>query len=187
MDLPPEDDTWESVLSQVHDALDKLDLGRGPTREALVDGVRQALEEFGLEEVPEGARVVVLDGGKDDEDADVSPSPPGLHVVRDDEAVPDQAAAHAVRVFRVGGAGAKVSLTQGSVVLAAGAEQTLYRGDSVRAYRLCCVHGEMELGVDGSWVESLAAGQTIDVEARLIRVRSQERAAGGCYTRLSAS
>jgi hypothetical protein len=46
---PPRDgdDIWSEVMDQVADALTEADLGTGPTREALLDGVREALEAMG--------------------------------------------------------------------------------------------------------------------------------------------
>ena len=71
-----DDDRWSEVIHQVLDALDDGGVSDGPTRDALAEGVRQALDslESGLDldvqilgegfPVQEGMNVEVMDGGR---------------------------------------------------------------------------------------------------------------------------
>ena len=71
-----DDDRWSEVIHQVLDALDDGGVSDGPTRDALAEGVRQALEslESGVDldvqilgegfPVPEAVSVEVVDGGR---------------------------------------------------------------------------------------------------------------------------
>lgn len=89
---PPRDgdDVWSEVLDQVADALDEADLGDGATREALLDGVRQALEGVGgtidmdIEVVTEAGEpdpsVSVVEGGRTDTDPRTPGDKPNLRV-----------------------------------------------------------------------------------------------------------
>jgi hypothetical protein len=77
MSQPPDDDTWKSVLGELNDALDSLNLRDGPERQSLLAGVKEAMEnifEMGVDVVvsttvepstSSGPSVVVLDGGKE--------------------------------------------------------------------------------------------------------------------------
>lgn len=86
---PPRDgdDIWSEVMDQVADALGEVDLGEDGTRDALLEGVRQALEGMGgtidmdIQVVtdsagpaePEDPSVSVVEGGR----ADADPRTPG--------------------------------------------------------------------------------------------------------------
>ena len=72
-----DDDRWSEVIHQVLDALDDSGVSDGPTRDALAEGVRQALEsmESGIDldvqvlgegfPVQDTVGVEVVDGGRD--------------------------------------------------------------------------------------------------------------------------
>jgi hypothetical protein len=71
-------DHFDEVLRQVEDALDHLSLGDGPTKDALLSGVRAALEELGpdalgveleakISDLDSAPSVRVVDGGRDPE------------------------------------------------------------------------------------------------------------------------
>ena len=63
--------------------------------------------------------------------------------------------------------------------------QTLFHGEEVRAYRIECTEGALRVSLDGRPAEQLTKGQSLDVEARLVRVESlNEGAASGSYLRL---
>ena len=74
-----DDEGFDQVFEQVEAALDALNLGKGPTREALMSGVHDALSalvhvELESVQVPAdegGPGVVVLDGGKGDDTDEV--------------------------------------------------------------------------------------------------------------------
>ncbi len=91
---PPKDgdDIWSEVLEQVSDALDAADLGEGSTRDALLDGVRQALEGVGttldleLEVLTQAMAqesdpsVALVEGGRSDADPRTPGEKPDLRV-----------------------------------------------------------------------------------------------------------
>lgn len=186
-----DDDIWNEVMGQVADALDELDLGE--TRDALLGGVRDALlavsDELSFEE-DDGPVVTVIDGGRDDDATEEvgEREPPDLRVADDplSEEVPLGSPRVRISVLeRHQGLGAPDLGCEGSITLHAGEEQTLYRGHP-HAYRICCGMGRLEIAADGARVESIRAGQTIDIVAGLIRVTSVESATG-TYARLDGS
>lgn len=61
--------------------------------------------------------------------------------------------------------------------------QTLYRGERARPYRISCSAGRFSVIVDGFCLDPLAAGQSVDVEGRTLRLEGDEPAAGS-YVRL---
>ncbi len=65
-----------------------------------------------------------------------------------------------------------------------GAGQTVFFGPEPRAYRLACDGGRLRVVVDGQEVDTLAAGQTMDVEGRRVSVAAAEAPATGAYRRL---
>ena len=67
-------------------------------------------------------------------------------------------------------------------------QQTVYRGELARGYRLHCSQGPMRILLDGQPVETVDVGQSIDVEARLIRVQAVDGVVlQGCFIRLASS
>ncbi|MDP6931759.1 MAG: hypothetical protein QGG40_02540, partial [Myxococcota bacterium] len=233
---PPEppSDPWADVLSQVEDALKQLDLGGEPTRNALMDGVRDALETlngagFKLNNgsgkaKSESPEVTVVDGGRDesepppsqkpklrvaepsDEPPPESTSPEGssnfedaLSAVRRSlEGLGDNPIQTQVRLVKVGpdsdredalfGADVPLEVEGWIDVGPAGTVsgwQTIYRGAHVRAYRVASTEGRIQVALDGEVQEQLVEGQSLDVEAALIRVGScDEKGADGIYIRL---
>ena len=188
MSKPP-DDPYDEVLSQVSDALDALNLGDGGARENLLDGVRDALKAI------EG-----IDFGTDEtffETNEVSPDgSPKLRVVDTEEAELHQArnsgADVRVKVLKPARqTGGPAALTlEGTIALdvlpgVPAAWQTVFRGDTARAYRIRCTAGILEIAADGVVVERLQRGQTVDVESRLIRVScGEDGPCQGRYARL---
>jgi hypothetical protein len=199
---PPDQDPWDDVVSQVADALADLNLTDGPLRSALLDGLRSALDQvgggLGTPPAPSVPEVVVVEGGRA---ADAPPSlgqRPELRVADDptEEDVPE-VRTH-VRVVRVGADQEPIEepdwlsipishegrIRVGEPTTQAG-WQTVLRAQSVRAYRLNCERGALEIFLEGEAAERLAAGQTVDVEAQLIRVRAAgPNGAEGSYVRL---
>jgi hypothetical protein len=88
------DDLWTEVIEQVTDALNDSDIDLGLTRDALIDGVRQALEslsdgidvQFDVMTTTEGvandaaAGVSVVEGGRSDSDPPTPGDKPNLRV-----------------------------------------------------------------------------------------------------------
>ncbi len=215
---PPRDgdEIWSEVLDQVSDALDAADLGDLTTRDALLDGVRQALEGVGttldmeLEimtaDEPD-ASVSVVEGGRAEADPRTPGEKPNLRVADltdeetdhgDDAADVTRPVVTQVKVLRTPPrvathAEAVPGLGQAGwiqVTAGGGAEaswQTLYQGKRPRLYRIGCTQGTLDITLDGAQVERLRAGQSIDVEGSLVRVSAVEEGSGrGGYAWISA-
>ena len=189
MNRPPGDD--DDILRQVSDALRALGL-RDPSADGVLTGLRDALRKLVDDRTDDQPSIVVL--GSDRR----TPEGPDLRVVDTEEAERIQQASAPedqvqVRVFR---AAHLASDEPRGVISGQGAIlaryidgerpwQTVYRGESARPYRLACDAGQLELAVDGSTVERMTPGQTVDVEARTIRVRAASSGdATGRYVRL---
>ncbi|GEM_PF-1984567 len=199
---PPIEDPWGDVVNQVADALTDLNLQDGALRSALLDGLRSALGqvEGGGIDVDAPPDVVVVEGGRPDDGPPTARPVPDLRVADDptEEDVPEVRTR--VRVVRVGHElesdepeqpdwlAAPIThegrIRTGDPATASG-WQTVLRAESVRAYRLNCDRGALEVFLEGEPAERLATGQTVDVEAKLIRVRSAgPQGAEGSYVRL---
>jgi hypothetical protein len=179
-------DSWKDVLDQVAKALGDVE---PKLRDALVDGVRVALDtvaqevqadeadEADEEPPPKRSKVVVLDGGRrsaPEDRASASPEGPRVHVVREEPPLRRTPLSHEGRI----------RVRPGEPV----EWQTIWRGDAVRAYRVLCATGTLEVALDGVPAEKLRAGQSLDVEARLVRVRSGDTGVGlGSYVRLTGA
>lgn len=183
MSGPPDDrDGVDDVLDQVEQALDKLRLGDGPTRDALLDGVREALGELGVGAQPGTPDIRVMDGGRGDDDPTSEAPAPDLRVA-DDRRETSHADAR-VKVVRVGATG---KTSHDGAISVAGTEhwQTVSRSAAARAYRIWCERGTLRVAIDGLPADQLTAGQSLDVEARLVRVASADgSSAAGRYVRL---
>ena len=201
-------DHFDEVLRQVEDALEHLRLGDGPTKDALLSGVRAALEELGpdalgveleatLSDLDAAPSVRVVDGGRDPEGPPSPGSKPDLRVADPsaaDARVGDlpldgsdslgfDAESPSVRVVRVTRRAEGASQT-GSVSLSSpDTWQTVFRGNAPRRYRIRCDRGAIHIALDGALVEELQPGQTSDFEGALIRViaRSGEGAEGSYW------
>jgi hypothetical protein len=89
-----------------------------------------------------------------------------------------------VRVIRGGWSRAADLVRLGQIAVPRAGRQTLYRGPTVRAYRLLCREGSLGVQVDGVVVETLEAGQSVDVEGAEILALAAEEGASGHYVRL---
>ncbi|MBW1877824.1 MAG: hypothetical protein JRI25_01365 [Deltaproteobacteria bacterium] len=190
MPRPPDDDDdlFEELMAQVDEAFAALELGDGKLGDMIGDGVREALRAtLGDLSTPKGGgepakpQVTVLDGGKDDgapDDADETPRPE-LRVAEPTDVPAESSPQSRVRVVRVGNR-PRVSIQEtplhleGNLRVDPGEEawQTLFRGADPRTYRLACDGGVLEVALDGQIADRIQPGQTMDVEARLIRVRA---------------
>ena len=95
------------------------------------------------------------------------------------------------KVLRMGEDAAGLNLatlgTQGKINIEAQSAgyQNIFQGAEIRAYRIECLEGGLQIYLDGSPVEEIRPGQSTDVEAKIIRVKSSEEAgAKGVYTRI---
>lgn len=207
-----DDDRWSEVIHQVLDALDDGGVSDGPTRDALAEGVRQALEslESGVDldvqilgegfPVQESVSVEVVDGGRDADDPRTKGETPELRIADTDEV--DLADVEAsgmfthVKVVRPqlrsekGRRRPLPGLSEAGWIQVAdnpdpkSAWQTLYQGLRPRLYRIACSSGSLDVTVDGEPVERLCAGQTIDVEGTTIRVTTEEAESLGGYVQV---
>ena len=65
------------------------------------------------------------------------------------------------------------------------ARQTIFRGEIARSYRLFCDEGQLMISLDGQPADQLHRGQSMDIEARLIRVcAGTDAGATGRFVRL---
>jgi len=230
---PPRDgdDLWSDVIDQVSDALDEADVKDGTTRDALLDGVRQALESMGstldmeVELVTDGdliagaeliiendamepdPTVSVMEGGRADADPRTPGDKPDLRVADLPEdgpseeilvSPPESPFVAQVKVLRTpprmpGHPEAIPGLGRAGWIQVAGdaetdaAWQTLYQGKRSRLYRIGCTQGTLDITLDGTQVERLRAGQSIDVEGCKVRVSATEGEQGrGGYAWISA-
>jgi hypothetical protein len=181
-------DDGDDWLDEVADALADLGLFDAPTREALLETVRDAVQEA----LPDRPPVTVLPGGRTDRDGPSLGPPPDLRVVQGDGGEdPDPPVS--VRVVRMGRqsapqpAGRARSLAEGQIAVGPGEDvwQTLRHGQRASAYRIHCDQGELHVAADGDLVVRLEAGQSSDVEGSLVRVRAcGPRPARGRFIRL---
>lgn len=142
-----------------------------------------------------GPGVTVVDGGLGRSQPRTPGSRPDLRLAPGpgadegdvDPSAPEPAgpSTRVVRVIRGGWSRASDLARLGLMAVPAGGRQTLYRGSTARAYRLLCREGSLVVQVDGVRVESLEAGQTLDVEgAEIVALSAGPAPAHGHYVRL---
>lgn len=179
MARPPddEDDPYAELVDQVKEALASLDLESGELAEAVVDSLRSTLHAV-AEALP-GQRMTVLDGG---EQASDQPRP-DLHLAHEQPRV---------RVVKTERPRVHVQESplhlEGALRVDPAEEewQTLFRGADARTYRIACDTGAFEVALDGQPADRVGSGRSMDVEARLIRVRAATTdVATGRYARIA--
>lgn len=182
-------DPSDPLLAGIEEALGKLGINEEGARRSLLEGVREALGEF-IEVDGSPLQVRVIDGGRGEEDDDEdAPRAPGPDLRIAEAGEEEDLGPTRVRVVRVGapqaqeppplGAEGRIRIEAND----AAPHQTVYRGDAIRAYRICCDHGSLEVSVDGSHAGMLSVGQSLDVEGRVVRVHSNSVTTGR-YIRL---
>ncbi len=206
---PPDgDDTWSSLRDQVEEALRKAGLGDRHLDEAVVQAMEQAFSALGsltedTEVSPSSPDVTVVEGGRRDDQPPAPGDPPELRLApqtasdtHDDLGTGDTKIR--VTVHRLDRDGRRRSntdttakrkerrlLVQGRIQVAPEGHQTIFRGSESRSYRLHCNEGTLRITLDGLPAESLSAGQSMDVDAALIRVSGADSASAvGTYVRL---
>lgn len=197
---PPFDDPgWNELLHQLEEALDEAGIEGEQTRAAVRDGLRAALESLGKlagwsEPRHDGPEVEVVEGGRADDDPEPTGPRPDLRVAEpmpeEDESPPEETPPSPrpdvrVRLLRRADLDTARRL-RGSIRLSAAGEcQTIFRGAQPRAYRIGCTHGALCVHLDGLPTETVREGQTLDVEARFVRVEAAgEPPFEGRYRRL---
>lgn len=167
----------DAVAEAVRDAMSRA----GLSGDALADAVAQALD--GLQGLDPGHITVqvlrpddgtpdihVVDGGLPRDAPRPARPRPDLHIAGEP---PPESPAPA--------AGLAV---EGGIRLDAEERQAVFRGAVVRPYRIACDSGRLAVSVDGTVVEALGPGQTVDVEGGAISVRAADGGARGRYARL---
>lgn len=214
-----EDDRWSDVVEQVLGALDNADIADTNTRDALAEGVRQALESLesgvGLDvqilgegfpfQDPEPVSVEIVEGGRSQEEPRSEGETPDLRIAEregniekgtktsPDETLDNPSIFTHVKVVRGNQSPPRQrvlpGLAEAGWIHVAGGDspdsawQTLYKGPTSRLYRVACSQGTLDVTADGQSIERLRPGQSIDVEAQLIRVTtSNDTEAIGGYT-----
>lgn len=193
MPTPPDDDLLDALMLQLGEALQDSTVDLEHTRDAIEDGLREALKD--LDATPASERpptMRVLQGG--------------LHAGRagaelragdriDDQDLPsldaDDASEAPTRTDRrttrrvVRTAGVHNLVRRGAVRLTGPNDwQTVYRGPQPATYRLFASRGILEVSLDGELVEQISPGRSTDVCGSVIRLRSTTEAAG-VYIRLT--
>ena len=180
----------DDILRQVREALEAMDLGSADTRDALVGGVKDALDKVrdGLDDV--ASRVV--ERGKRHQ-------APNLRVVDPDDE--DEGPSDGVDIDEVqdhvswagtgvGGVSPRRGLSVGAIHVpdpaddTASAWQTVLHAQQPTLIRLVCDEGQLEVAADGTSVCRLSLDQTIDVQAKVVRVSGVDGAAVGRYSQL---
>ena len=175
MARPPDDESrLDAILSEVREALDEAGIAGEAIRGALLDGVREAL---GAE--PEvsttGPEMTVVEGGRAPDAPRAAGGAPELTIAEErSQAEPSRTR---VVVTRAGDPAPDAKPGRGRIVVQ-DETQTIFHGAATRAYRLHCERGALRVSLDGQPAESMTTGQSLDVEARLIRVSARGDARG---------
>jgi hypothetical protein len=110
---------------------------------------------------------------------------PGLRVLQGGVEAPESEGPGPVtRVVRVQAPLRRKGGEQGRIAVGEASWQTVLRAGSPRAYRLTVDEGQLDVALDGELVERVLAGQSLDVEGALIRVRAASGRSRGRYQRL---
>lgn len=205
---PPPRGPWSDVLDQVRDALEDAGIGAQEITSELMEGVRLGLDALsrGPEAGPPpdpsadvGPEVRVVPGGRGEGEppapgprpdlkvAEPEPERGGPSALYDDAADAVAASNVSVRVRTVDRGDGRGGLPRGDIAVSPDAPaQTVFRGATPRPYRVRCVTGALRVELDGQPADQLSAGQSMDVEAGLIRVSAADGAAAtGSYLRLA--
>ena len=158
MPKPPPDDPapFADLIAQVDVALSELNITDDATRDAVAAGLTEALSALTGEEKPSAAPSLRLVDAPPQETP--TPAQPRVGVVR--------------TTFQP-------SLdTAGRIAVEADALQTLHRSAAARPYRLHCDTGALLVIADGQPVDTVRAGQSIDVEGAMLQVRGRKTSTG---------
>ena len=174
-DQPPDDPT-DDIIEQVNAALDGLSITDDATRDAVAAGLKEALgalSAMGVTPTPgrEAPSVAVVEGGRAEDAPPTSGAPPDLHIAAPPTDAQPASAAPTARVvvsrapIRSRPAAADPA---GHIALAPGTRQTILRARQARAYRIHCTDGALRVLIDGQPLDTVAAGQSIDVEGAML-------------------
>ena len=189
----PPDDPTDDIIEQVNTALTDLNITNDATRDAVTAGLKEALDTLASMGIPlqasePGRRpsVAVVEGGRAADAPPTGGAPPDLHIA-DPREPPEETAPPLTTRVVVSKSQPRtertVSAAPGSITLEPDTRQTILRALHTRTYRLRCSEGSLKILVDGQPLDTLTAGQSIDVEGAMIQVTATE-AATGSYQRL---
>lgn len=159
------------LLDHLDRALSTLGVLDDALRERVLDEIRTVLDDASEDRGPAIGVHVLPGGGERPEDGDER-TIPALRVV--DSPSPDIRVQVVRPPTRTGTPTRPRDLAHGHVRLEGGPDvwQTLLHAVRPAAYRVHCDEGELHLVVDGELVGRLEAGQSVDVEGRVLRVRA---------------
>jgi len=189
-----------ALLEGVEDALGNL----GDIR-WVFGGIRPEDRTTGQPATATGPEIELVMGGRQEDSPSPAGEKPDLRVAEPESqdsqasdiaeeadsaspAVEDQGMRTNVRVLPLQGFGRSLrGLTaEGAVQVEPGTLQTLYRGNVERSYRVTCRTGALRVVLDGMPMDTVAAGQSVDVDGTLVQVSGaeEEQASEGGYARI---
>jgi hypothetical protein len=195
----------DEVVSQVRGALDEADVTSRHSRDLLLDGLRDVMQTLdpGMlvgaraasseTEVPD---VTVVDGGRGADEPPSEGPRPDLKVAEPvsagSTAAGDTPEASTPKVYTrvtVHTPATSTSDGQPRIQLSAASGGTpewrsVFRGATARPYRITAERGVVRISLDGLPADTVRAGSSVDVEARVIQVSAADDAATARYERL---
>lgn len=191
-DQPPDDPT-DDIIEQVNAALTDLNITNDATRDAVAAGLKEALDALAAMGALQGAgeskgspSVAVVEGGRAEDAPPTGGAPPDLHIAEPPDEPQPAAPPVTTRVLAMRSRARSErssASTLGRIALEPGARQTILRALHVCAYRIHCTAGALRILVDGQPLDTIVAGQSIDIEGTMLQLTAAE-AATGSYQRL---
>jgi len=186
----PPDDLTGDIIEQVNAALADLNITNDATRDAVAAGLKEALDALAAmgvsleeSETKGSPSVAVVEGGRAEDAPPSGGAPPDLHIAAPPE-TNDPSVTTRVLVSKSRMRPESSTATPpGRIALKAGTRQTILRALRARDYRIHCDVGALRILVDGQPLDTITAGQSIDVEGAMLQVSAAQTATGS-YRRL---
>ncbi|HJN78098.1 MAG TPA: hypothetical protein QGF58_29560 [Myxococcota bacterium] len=140
------------------------------------DQVRDEVDDAVADAIDQ--KMQLLDGGGEDSALPTDRS--HLRIAEDGEGRTRQ-----VRVVRVRARDRVRRGGDGRIDVEGGGWQTIVRADTPRCYRIHVRAGVLDVALDGQLADRVASGQSLDVEAALVRVCGVDGASKGSFERLA--
>lgn len=192
----------DEIIDQVKVALDEAEVTSRQSRDAMAEGLRDVLGALDPASLRRSARSAaraeaherpepdldVVDGGLGEDSAHREGPAPDLRVVPEPEDAHQQGVSEDPRV--VTRVVVKAAGAAGRPVVALpdpaqdSAWRSIFRGTTARPYRLQTLSGTVQVCLDGVPAETLAAGDTLDLEAARIQVVGVDGPAQVAWERL---
>jgi len=195
----------DEVVSQVRGALDEADVTSRHSRDLLLDGLRDVMQTLdpGLlggarvgSSESEAPDVTVVEGGRTADEPPSEGPRPDLKVAEpvsaESTTAGDATEAATPKVYtRVTVHTPPTTTADGQprVQLSPSSDGTpewrsVFRGGTARPYRITAERGVVRISLDGLPADTVRAGSSVDVEARVIQVAAADEAATARYERL---